>query len=92
MNINNIFDKQTSTLALCSDTVKEPAAVPVIVGCKNKPFYYRVFLNILHTYQLKLEFVSTQSSTVNTQAQLRKAIQCTNSSNNIFYNNKSMQQ
>ena len=43
ININaTYFDKQTkSILVLCSDTVKEPAAVPVIVGCKNTPFYYR---------------------------------------------------
>ena len=37
----NIFWQATITLVLCSDTVKEPAAVPVVLGCENKPFYYR---------------------------------------------------
>ena len=45
----HIFDKETSLIVLCSDTVKEPA-VPVLVGCKNKPFYYTGMLFYYYTY------------------------------------------
>ena len=45
MNINNIFDKQTSILVLCSDTVKEPGVSSHIRVSKQTILLHFLFLH-----------------------------------------------